>query len=212
MSYYDNDPKNINNDQNTQHNYQGYSDPHNYYGYQNDPNSRNYYGGSADPNEFVYDPPRKKSKGRKAVTAVVALLSVAAVAVTSIVGYSLFTGNRPGISDSAESSDTAAAGKNNKKEDTDSKSSVDRDNLPSIIQLATPSDAMTIPDIVEKVSPSVVGISCLTNSGTAVGTGIIMSQDGYIITNAHVVEDAARIQYPSYFPPATIQMRTTIRK
>ena len=62
-----------------------------------------------------------------------------------------------------------------------------------MIQLATPTDAMQIPDIVKKVSPSVVGISCMTNSGTVTGTGIIMSEDGYIITNAHVVDGAQAI-------------------
>ena len=55
------------------------------------------------------------------------------------------------------------------------------------------SKAEKIPDIVEKVSPSVVGISCMTSSGTVTGTGIIMSEDGYIITNAHVVDGASAI-------------------
>lgn len=101
----------------------------------------------------------------------------------------MITGNGLGNDSSGSSLQTAQ----NNDDDTSSASSVDRSNLPSIIQLATPSDAMSIPDIVDKVSPSVVGISCMTSSGTVTGTGIIMSEDGYIITNAHVVDGANTI-------------------
>ncbi|MFI3226552.1 MAG: trypsin-like peptidase domain-containing protein [Clostridia bacterium] len=52
-------------------------------------------------------------------------------------------------------------------------------------------DILTVPQIYEKVSPSTVGIQADTLSGsTGVGTGIIMSSDGYIITNNHVIENA----------------------
>lgn len=48
---------------------------------------------------------------------------------------------------------------------------------------------LTTPQIAVKVNPSVVGISAETFSGgSQVGTGIIMSDDGYIITNNHVIE------------------------
>lgn len=140
-------------------------------------------------NEFSYKP-EKKSRGRKILSGVIAVLSVFAIAATSIVGYTLVTGNRIGVSSSdSQSSDNQTV----KSKADSSSSSVDRENLPTLVQLATPSDAMKIPDIVEKVSPSVVGISCMTSSGTATGTGIIMSEDGYIITNAHVVQGATAI-------------------
>ena len=48
---------------------------------------------------------------------------------------------------------------------------------------------MSLQDIYEQNIPSVVSIS--TNQGS--GTGVILSDDGYIVTNAHVVEDAATI-------------------
>ena len=46
-------------------------------------------------------------------------------------------------------------------------------------------------DVIEKVSPTVVDISVETADGEqASGAGIVVSADGFVVTNAHVVEDA----------------------
>ncbi len=52
------------------------------------------------------------------------------------------------------------------------------------------SGVLTIPEIAVKVKPSVVGITVSYEGGigTGVGTGIIMTKDGYIATNYHVIE------------------------
>ena len=80
-------------------------------------------------------------------------------------------------------------------------------SLAGLFSIAARKDAMYLPDIVDKIMPSVVGVSStfdvVTNvtswsffglqQGTehkeyrATGTGIIMKEDGYIVTNAHVV-------------------------
>jgi len=52
------------------------------------------------------------------------------------------------------------------------------------------SDALTVPEIASKVKPSVVGIEVELENGTSIGTGIIMTANGYIATNSHVVEGA----------------------
>ena len=58
----------------------------------------------------------------------------------------------------------------------------------------TPRDGgMALQDIYEQNIPSVVSITCELAGGTATGTGVIISEEGYIVTNAHVVEGARTI-------------------
>ena len=58
---------------------------------------------------------------------------------------------------------------------------------------------MTAEQIYEKVAPSIVGIITynpnqgLISSSTGQGSGIIMSSDGYIITNAHVIGNTNKL-------------------
>ncbi len=47
--------------------------------------------------------------------------------------------------------------------------------------------------IYKQMIPSVVSISCRTSAGTVTGTGVVMSSDGYLITNYHVIQNAQQI-------------------
>lgn len=144
----------------------------------------------ANVNEVSYYPGKNKKKSKKFLTGLIAVLCVLAIGVTSAVGYTMISGNGIGISTSNDGRKEPNASDNNSKSDS-AVSTRDTENLPTITQLATPSDALSIPEIVEKVSGSVVGISASSSTQIATGTGVIMSEDGYIITNAHVVNGAS---------------------
>ncbi len=53
--------------------------------------------------------------------------------------------------------------------------------------------ALSWQDIYKQNLPSVVSISSQSYSGTSTGTGVIVDRNGYIVTNAHVVEGGVQI-------------------
>jgi putative serine protease PepD len=55
------------------------------------------------------------------------------------------------------------------------------------------SDLLRVPAVVDAVGPSVVTISSDVALGRAVGTGVIVSEKGEILTNSHVVDGATTI-------------------
>ncbi len=55
-------------------------------------------------------------------------------------------------------------------------------------------EGLDIRALLEKVQPSVVSIHTGTRQGDAAGSGIVLSKDGLVLTNAHVVEGATSIE------------------
>ncbi|MBQ9148400.1 MAG: trypsin-like peptidase domain-containing protein [Oscillospiraceae bacterium] len=70
---------------------------------------------------------------------------------------------------------------------------VELQESPLSVDNITQSGAMSLQEIYAKNINSVVSISCSLPSGSSTGTGVIMSKDGYIVTNCHVVEDALSV-------------------
>jgi putative serine protease PepD len=56
------------------------------------------------------------------------------------------------------------------------------------------SDKDTVSGVAEAVSPSIVEISARSNAGESTGSGVIITGDGEIITNNHVISGASEIK------------------
>ena len=103
----------------------------------------------------------------------------------AVVGNMAFGGNANRDSGtSASTSDSAPTLQINSKPKSDSSNSSDNYDT---------ADGMAGEDIYKKVNPSVVSVISTTAEGTGSGSGVIMSKDGYIITNNHVVDGAQSV-------------------
>ncbi len=67
-------------------------------------------------------------------------------------------------------------------------------HTPEAVPNVTKEGALSLQEIYEKVSPSVVSVMADLSGSQSSGSGVIMSKNGYIITCAHVVNEAASIQ------------------
>ena len=104
--------------------------------------------------------PRKKSGAGKAVG-----LLVAAAIVGGAAGLG---GTYAGISLWGSTSETAATG-------------------PSVVTVNDTENVNEVTAVAAKVVPSVVTISASSSNGAGTGSGVILSEDGYVLTNTHVV-------------------------
>lgn len=164
--------------------------------------------------DTVMQDKNKKNSFSNILKAICAVCCVAAISAGSITGYRCFSDR------GYETDDSTALIQNNDSEANEKSelsaynvSSTDMNyQSTSLLQLSKSEDVLSTQEIYKKVLPSVVGVSSMfeyqpssqyggmfgyngnsiggmqTVSGT--GTGIVISEDGYIITNAHVIYEA----------------------
>lgn len=173
--------------------------------------------GTPDLNSYAYtsenSPKPKKKRRHFFLKSAIFVLCLAIVGVGSVQGYKIYIDNKDKTEISEFDPDKNKTSKNNgssgSKNDLDSVKNSEESDIPSLIQLASREDAKPIPEIVDDIMPSVVGVSSTFkftqesydffgwNSGsqqreaTGTGTGFIISEDGYIVTNAHCVYDSS---------------------
>ena len=63
------------------------------------------------------------------------------------------------------------------------------DSIPNVMQ----EGGLSLQDIYEKNIPSVVSVLCSLPGGSSTGTGVSLTDDGYIVTNYHVVDGARSV-------------------
>ncbi|MFF7545452.1 S1C family serine protease [Streptomyces canus] len=119
---------------------------------------------TAPPAEPAPPAPKKRTRGPLALLAAVAIVA-AAIGGGTAYGIQELTGN-----------DTVA-----------SSSSTSTNVVPS-------SAKGTVSGVAKAVSPSIVEINATSNAGESTGSGVIITSDGEIITNNHVISGAASIK------------------
>lgn len=181
------------------------SDPNNGDEYNQNGENYSYYSGGNSPQK------PKKPKSHTALKAIALILSVGIGCAGGIQLYRFMGDSNIKLTDESEKNQEETSKAENSSNGSEKTPSFpEPQNLPGLFDIASRTDAKYLPDIVDEIMPSVAGISStfeVTYSNTnsispwgwgfqsqpetremvGTGTGIVMTEDGYIVTNAHVV-------------------------
>lgn len=127
--------------------------------------------------------PNKKKNGLKPFLITICSVFGAAMLGLAVVGVSTLAGFNPFRSASSNSGGSATLNISSQPQTSSA--------------AATSGSELTTTQIASKLTPEVVGVviyNLQSVEPTAEGSGIVMTQDGYIITNAHVISGAQKIR------------------
>ncbi len=163
-----------------------------------------------------YESNRERSRSRSPLAGIgIALLILVLLAIIglSVYGVYTFTRNNDLFPAAPESQPSESVSESAASEESSEASPAEESSSAPAVMAPGEDEPLTIYDraskeeeeggelssveIVERVKPSIVYITIYSNYDTirpaGAGSGIIMSEDGYIITNAHVVSSAAAV-------------------
>ena len=89
--------------------------------------------------------------------------------------------------------ETAAAETQPKVSPSRQAATINLQSSPASVENVPTDGGLSLQEIYERNIKSVVSINAILTGGNSTGTGVILTEDGYIVTNAHVVENAAAI-------------------
>jgi len=139
-----------------------------------------------------------------AVTGTVHLVRDVGVTINrSDTGFLLTVGTQPAQTAPTEQTQTAKETEPSVQTEAPAQTQQAAEELPQLTITQSPAGvptvasdeagALSLQEIYRRCIGSVVSIVTVTPSGKASGTGIIMSEDGYVITNHHVIESAQAV-------------------
>ena len=144
--------------------------------------------------------PPKSHSGMIAVLLILVILLCSVVSVLGVLNIRLFQKlsqreeEASAIAFAEETVETTAAPTEATLDPAGRDVTMDLHTAPQAIDNVTQTGGLSLQEIYEKNIPSVVSVSCTLSSGSASGTGVILSSQGYIVTNAHVIDGAQAIR------------------